>query len=62
MAALGQAGAVPVAWVQVLLELQRDGARQGRTAWSWRSFKAQAGAYDLGVVYAQSVLGAHAAG
>lgn len=41
-----QAGAVPVTWVQVLLELQRDNT----------------GAYGLGVVYAQAVIGDHAAG
>ncbi|RVU28814.1 hydrolase [Streptomyces antnestii] len=57
-----QGGAVPVTWVQVLLELQRDWAR-GETYMSVMDVvKDHAGAYGLGVVYAQAVIGAHAAG
>ncbi|MFJ5933525.1 hydrolase [Streptomyces sp. NPDC093071] len=56
------AGAVPVTWVQILLELQRDWARQETYGAVMDIVKAHAGAYGLGVVYAQSVIGAHAAG
>lgn len=44
------AGAVPVTWVQVLLELQRDWARQGTYPAVMEIVKAHAGAYGLGVV------------
>ncbi|MEW1633677.1 hydrolase [Streptomyces sp. NPDC093801] len=56
------AGAVPVTWVQVLLELQRDWARQETYGAVMEIVKEHAGAYGLGVVYAQAVIGAHAAG
>ncbi|RSS58244.1 hydrolase [Streptomyces sp. WAC07061] len=56
------AGAVPVTWVQVLLELQRDWAREETYPAVMEIVKEHAGAYGLGVVYAQSVIGAHAAG
>jgi nicotinamidase-related amidase len=56
------AGAVPVTWLQVLLELQRDWARTETYAAVMEVVKEHAGAYGLGVVYAQSILGAHAAG
>ncbi|MGW1642175.1 hydrolase [Streptomyces lavendulae] len=56
------AGAVPVTWVQVLLELQRDWARQETYGAVMDIVKEHAGAYGLGVVYAQAVIGAHAAG
>ncbi|MGV9346175.1 hydrolase [Streptomyces spiralis] len=56
------AGAVPVTWVQVLLELQRDWARQETYGAVMEIVKEHGGAYGLGVVYAQSVIGAHAAG
>ncbi|MEU6313601.1 hydrolase [Streptomyces sp. NPDC047014] len=56
------AGAVPVTWLQVLLELQRDWARQETYGAVTEIAKEHAGAYGLGVVYAQSILGAHAAG
>ncbi|MFD2123285.1 hypothetical protein ACFSNO_34010 [Streptomyces cirratus] len=49
-------------WVQVLLELQRDWARQETYPAVMEVVKAHAGAYGLGVVYAQSVIGEHAAG
>ncbi|MFJ2592546.1 hydrolase [Streptomyces erythrochromogenes] len=56
------AGAVPVTWVQVLLELQRDWARSETYGAVMEIVKEHAGAYGLGVVYAQAVIGAHAAG
>ncbi|GGZ51221.1 hydrolase [Streptomyces inusitatus] len=55
-------GAIPVTWIQVLLELQRDWARTGTYAATSEVVKEHAGAYGLGVVYAQAVIGAHAAG
>ncbi|MFJ5724817.1 hydrolase [Streptomyces sp. NPDC093149] len=57
-----QGGAIPVTWVQVLLELQRDWARTGTYVATTDVVKEHAGAYGLGVVYAQAVIGAHAAG
>ncbi|MFJ1565767.1 hydrolase [Streptomyces erythrochromogenes] len=56
------AGAVPVTWVQVLLELQRDWALSETYGAVMEIVKEHAGAYGLGVVYAQAVSGAHAAG
>lgn len=57
-----QAGAAPVTWVQVLLELQRDWARTVTYDAVTDLVKEHAGAYGLGVLYAQSMLGEHAAG
>ncbi|MGA5358451.1 hydrolase [Streptomyces purpurascens] len=57
-----QAGAVPVTWVQVLLELQRDWARTETYGAVTDVVKEYGGAYGLGIVYAQAVIGAHAAG
>ncbi|MPY30108.1 hydrolase [Streptomyces adustus] len=59
---MAQDGAVPVTWVQVLLELQRDWARSETYMPVMDVVKEHAGAYGLGVVYAQAVIGAHAAG
>ncbi|WP_327071794.1 hydrolase [Kitasatospora sp. NBC_01302] len=56
------AGAVPVTWVQVLLELQRDWARTETYLPVMDVVKEHAGAYGLGVVYAQSMINEHAAG
>ncbi|MER5806552.1 hydrolase [Streptomyces sp. RLB3-17] len=56
------AGAVPVTWIQVLLELQRDWARAETYLPVMEIVKEHGGVYGLGVVYAQSVIGAHAAG
>lgn len=56
------AGAVPVTWIQVLLELQRDWARGETYVPVTELVKEHGGAYGLGVVYAQSIIGAHAAG
>ncbi|MGY5122307.1 hydrolase [Streptomyces sp. 900105755] len=57
-----QAGAAPVTWVQVLLELQRDWARTETYEAVTDVVKEHGGAYGLGLVYAQSMIGAHAAG
>ncbi|MFJ9740661.1 hydrolase [Streptomyces sp. NPDC101166] len=57
-----QAGAVPVTWVQVLLELQRDWARTDTYEATTGIVKEHGGAYGLGIVYAEAVVGAHAAG
>ncbi|MET9549256.1 hydrolase [Streptomyces sp. NPDC006627] len=57
-----QGGAVPVTWVQVLLELQRDWARTETYVPVTEVVKEHGGAYGLGLVYAQAVIGEHAAG
>ncbi|MFF8831155.1 hydrolase [Streptomyces sp. NPDC015131] len=59
---MSRAGAVTVTWVQVLLELQRDWARQETYDGVMEIVKEHAGAYGLGVVYAKHFLGADAAG
>ncbi|MFF4425531.1 hydrolase [Streptomyces sp. NPDC001549] len=56
------AGAVPVTWLQVLLELQRDWARTETYAATTDVVKEHGGAYGLGVVYAHSMIDPHAAG
>src|SRR3954468_4440176 len=55
-----QAGVVPVTWIQVLLELQRDWARQETYEVVLDVAKQHAGAYGIGIRYAKSILGAHA--
>ncbi|MCW8103373.1 hydrolase [Streptomyces tauricus] len=55
------AGAVPVTWLQVLLELQRDWGRVETYGPVTDVVKEHGGAYGLGLVYAQSLSGAHAA-
>ncbi|MFD8720075.1 hydrolase [Streptomyces sp. NPDC059629] len=57
-----QGGAVPVTWVQVLLELQRDWARTETYEAVTNVVKENGGVYGLGLVYAQTMTGAHAAG
>ncbi|MEZ0094850.1 hydrolase [Streptacidiphilus sp. EB129] len=56
------AGAVPVTWIQVLLELQRDWARAETYLPVMDVVKEHGGAYGLGVVYAQTMISEHAAG
>ncbi|MEY9968519.1 hypothetical protein ABIA33_006603 [Streptacidiphilus sp. MAP12-16] len=56
------AGAVPVTWIQVLLELQRDWARSETYLPVMDVVKEHGGAYGLGVVYAQTMISEHAAG
>ena len=55
-----QSGAVPITWLQFLLELQRDWARQETYDAVIEIAKEHAGAYGVGIVYAKAVLGAHA--
>ncbi|WP_030984249.1 hydrolase [Streptomyces sp. NRRL WC-3744] len=57
-----QGGAVPVTWVQVLLELQRDWARGETYVPVTEVVKEHGGAYGLGLVYAQTFIGGHTAG
>ena len=54
-----QAGAVPVTWLQVLLEWQRDWARQETYDAVLRVAKEHGGAYGLGIVYAKAMFGGH---
>jgi len=55
-----QAGAVPVTWLQVLLEWQRDWARQATYDAVMTVAKEHAGGYGLGINYAKAMLGEHA--
>ena len=55
-----QAGAVPVTWLQVLLEWQRDWARQETYNAVMNVAKEHAGGYGLGIDYAKTMLGEHA--
>ena len=52
-----QVGVVPVTWIQVMCEWQRDWARQETYAPVMGLVKEHAGAYGIGVFYAQSMLG-----
>ncbi|MFE7593781.1 hydrolase [Kitasatospora sp. NPDC057512] len=56
------AGAVPVTWIQVLLELQRDWARAETYVPVTELVMEHGGAYGLGLVYAHSMIDPHAAG
>lgn len=56
------AGAVPVTWLQVLLELQRDWGRDKTYGPVTDIVREHGGAYGLGLVYADAITGAHAAG
>ena len=51
-----QAGAVPVTWIQVLLELQRDWARKETYNDVIAIVKEHAGAYGIGVEYASTMV------
>ncbi len=53
-----QAGATPVTWLQVLLEYQRDWARQGTYAAVTGIAKEHGGGYGLGIVYAKEMFAA----
>lgn len=55
-----QAGAVPTTWLQVLLEWQRDWARQETYNAVLSVAKEHAGGYGLGIDYAKTMLGEHA--
>lgn len=54
---MSQAGAIPITWLQFLLELQRDWARQETYEAVLNVVKQHAGAYGVGVQYAKSMLG-----
>ncbi|MBK4348302.1 hydrolase [Lacisediminihabitans changchengi] len=54
------AGAVPVTWIQVLLELQRDWARGETYVATTDIVKAHGGAYGLGLHYAGDFIGGNA--
>ncbi len=55
-----QAGAVPVTWLQVLLEMQRDWARTGTYEGVMEIAREHAGAYGIGINYAHFALGKEA--
>ena len=57
-----QAGAVPMTWIQFLLELQRDWARQATYEATTKIILEHGGAYGQGILYAKTMLGAHTAG
>jgi len=52
-----QVGVIPVTWLQVLCELQRDWARQETYHAVMQLAKEHAGAYGVGIFYAESMLG-----
>jgi len=60
MQRLIQAGAVPTTWLQYLLELQRDWARQETYEPVLQIAKQHGGAYGVGIRYAKFALGGHA--
>jgi nicotinamidase-related amidase len=53
-----QAGAVPMTWLQYLLELQRDWARTETYPSTTGVAKAHGGGYGLGIIYAKEMFGA----
>jgi hypothetical protein len=55
-----QAGAVPVTWLQVLLELQRDWTRRDTSDAVTKVVKEHRGAYGSGIEYADSMVHGHA--
>jgi nicotinamidase-related amidase len=55
-----QAGAMPVTWLQVMLEWQRDWARQETYEAVISVAKEHGGGYGLGINYAKTMLGEHA--
>lgn len=52
-----QAGIIPVTWLQVVCELQRDWARKETYAAVTNLIKEHAGAYGLGITYVEAMLG-----
>lgn len=54
-----QVGVIPVTWVQVFCEWQRDWARQETYNGVMNIAKEHGGAYGIGIMYAQSMLGQH---
>lgn len=55
-----QAGAVPITWLQFVLELQRDWARTETYDAVTSLAREDAGSYGLGIEYAKAMLGEHA--
>ena len=55
-----QAGAVPMTWIQFLLELQRDWARTETYDAVTTLARRDAGSYGMGIEYAKAMLGEHA--
>ncbi len=53
-----QAGATPITWLQYMLELQRDWARQETYAAVTGIAKEHGGGYGLGIIYAKEMFGA----
>lgn len=51
-----QAGVIPVTWLQVMCELQRDWARKETYAAVMKLIKEHAGAYGCGVFYAETMI------
>ena len=54
-----QAGAIPVTWLQYMLELQRDWARGETYEVVTGIAKEHGGGYGLGIIYAGAMFGAH---
>jgi nicotinamidase-related amidase len=54
---MGQAGAMPVSWLQVMLEWQRDWARQETYEAVISVAKAHGGGHGLGINYAKTIRG-----
>ena len=57
LARMIQAGAIPVTWQQVMLEWQRDWARQDTYAAVNDIVRQHSGAYGMGINYAKTMLG-----
>jgi len=55
-----QAGAVPITWMQFVLELQRDWARTETYDAVTTLAREDAGSYGMGLEYAKAMLGEHA--
>jgi nicotinamidase-related amidase len=55
-----QAGAAPITWLQFLLELQRDWSRQETYGAVMDIVRAHGGAYGQGILYAETMVSAHA--
>lgn len=62
MQRLIQAGIAPVTWLQVLLEWQRDWARQETYDAVLKVIEEHGGAYGQGIAYVKAMLGGHAGG
>lgn len=54
-----QVGVVPVTWLQVLCEWQRDWARKETYSPVVNLIKEHAGAYGCGIFYVEAMMGGH---